>query len=396
MNCNSYVYSFTHILDNTTSEAISEVFLIGKKERDMLEENYMRLAISLAEQTKQQTSPNPPVGAVVVNHGDVVGFGAHLQAGDRHAEVLALDMAKEKAKGATLFVTLEPCSHYGKTPPCVNYIIDHDIARVVIACKDENDLVGGKGIEKLKRAGIEVEVGLLEEEAKLLYDSFFHYVKTKRPYVTLKTAMSLDGKIATNTLESKWITNETARRDAQQYRHVYDAILVGVNTVIHDNPQLTTRIQHGKNPIRIIFDTHLRTPLDAHVVTDEKVATWIITGSEVTEEQMAPFLEKKFVRILKMSTKTLYVEDVLKKLGEEQITSLYVEGGATVNGSFLTAQMINQLVVYVAPIVIGGKDAPSPFLGSGFSRLQEALRLQIKETSLIDGQLKIVAKKGEE
>src|SRR5699024_1690984 len=361
----------------------------------MIEEDYMRLAIQLAMQTKHQTSPNPPVGAVLVKDGMVIGFGAHLVAGEAHAEVIAIDMARENVADATLFVTLEPCSHHGKTPPCTQYIMDHGIARVVVACQDRHDQVAGRGIAMLRDAGIVVDVGLLANEAMPLYDVFFHQITTKMPFVTVKTAMSLDGKTATATLESKWITNETARNDAHQYRHLYDAILVGVNTVLHDNPQLTTRVQSGRNPIRIIMDTHLRTPLEANVMTDGAAPTWMIVGSSVRPDKIAAYEKNPDVRVIQLDTDTIPIKAMLARLYEENITSVYVEGGATINGAFLRERCMDQLILYIAPMIIGGKQAPGPFLGEGFSRLQEALQMDIQDVAMMDGQIKVVATKEE-
>ena len=352
----------------------------------------MRFAIQLASQIKGQTTPNPPVGAVVVNENKIVGIGAHLLYGEAHAEVIALDMAGEKARGATVYVTLEPCSHDGKTPPCANYLIERKVQRVVIACEDPNEKVAGKGIETLKAAGIDVKVGFLEEEAKTLYDTFFHYITTKLPYITVKSAVSLDGKTATSTLESKWITNEAARADAHTYRHQHDAILVGVHTIIEDNPRLTTRIKGGRNPIRVILDTRLRTPIDANVVTDQQAETWIFVGSYVSEEQINEFT-KLGVRIYQMEGEKISIEKVLQKLGAEKVTSLLVEGGATVNSSFLQSMYINQLTMYISPIIIGGNMAPGAFGGQGFKRLADTLKLQIKEIKQMEGNIKIVATK---
>src|SRR5690625_1050476 len=214
----------------------------------------MNFALTLASMATAQTSPNPPVGAVVVKNGEILGFGAHLKAGEAHAEVHALEMAGAKAKGATIYVTLEPCSHHGSTPPCVDLIIERGITRVVVAVLDPNQKVVGSGIAKLKQAGLNVEVGILQKEAEQVNKAFFHYITTQTPFVTVKTAISLDGKTKTATGESKCITGEEARLDVHRYRHVHDAILVGVNTVIADNPSLTTRLPNGgKNPVRTIF-----------------------------------------------------------------------------------------------------------------------------------------------
>ncbi len=360
---------------------------------EMTDEKYMKLAIELAANTKGQTSPNPLVGAVVVKDNQIVGIGAHLKAGQAHAEVHAINMAGEKAKGATVYVTLEPCSHFGKTPPCADLLIKSGVKRVVIASTDPNPLVAGKGIAKLKEAGIDVEVGLLQKEADELNEVFFHYMSTGLPYVTIKTATSLDGKIATATLESKWITSQEARLDAHTYRHQHDAILVGVNTILKDDPALTTRLpQGGKNPIRIILDTSLRTPLSANVVNDKAAPTWIVVGCNAEREKVAA-MEEKQVEIIQMPTEKIDIPTLLKILAEKGITSLFVEGGAQVNGSFIKAKAVQQVITYIAPKIIGGESAPTSFGGEGIEKLSEALELEIKSVEKIGPDLKIVAKR---
>ncbi|MDA1798689.1 bifunctional diaminohydroxyphosphoribosylaminopyrimidine deaminase/5-amino-6-(5-phosphoribosylamino)uracil reductase RibD [Bacillus cereus group sp. BY6-1LC] len=357
----------------------------------MTDQEHMRIALQLAKGTSGQTSPNPMVGAVVVKDGNIVGMGAHLRAGEEHAEVHALHMAGEKAKGATVYVTLEPCSHFGKTPPCCDLLLKKGVKRVVIATLDCNPLVSGNGKRRLEEAGIEVTTGVLEAEAVLLNRYFFHYMKTKRPFVTIKTAMSLDGKTATVTGESKWITGEEARADVHQYRHTHDAILVGVNTVIADNPHLTTRIPNGgQNPIRVILDTHLRTPPSSHVITDSLAPTWIMVGRDVNKEKIASY-ESENITIFQMKTKQIEIQDVLDLLGEKQILSLFVEGGQTVHANFLQTKYFNEIVTYISPKLIGGSNAPTLFGGNGFSTLQDALSLEIQEMKQIGNDIKIVA-----
>ena len=356
------------------------------------DEHYMRLALDVAKAGVGQTSPNPAVGAVVVNDGTIVGIGAHLKAGEPHAEVHAIRMAGEKARGATVYVTLEPCSHYGKTPPCADLLIEAGVRRVVVATTDPNPLVAGKGINKLRRAGIDVEVGILKEEADELNRMFFHYIATKTPFVTIKYACSLDGKIATATGESKWITSSAAREDVHRLRAQHDAILVGVNTVMADNPKLTVRIgQQRKNPLRVILDTNLHTPLDAHVVVDKEAETWIITGSGVSREK-AKMYERLGVRIVPMTSAHIDVREVLRLLGEQRITSLFVEGGSRIHDSFLRSGMVNEVVAYMAPKLIGGREAPTPVGGLGFSCLAEAMELDIRQIEKIGPDIKIVAK----
>jgi diaminohydroxyphosphoribosylaminopyrimidine deaminase / 5-amino-6-(5-phosphoribosylamino)uracil reductase len=357
----------------------------------MTDQDFMRLAIELAKSAKGQTNPNPIVGAVVVKEGQIVGMGAHLKAGEPHAEVHAIRMAGEKSKGSTVYVTLEPCSHYGKTPPCADLLIESKVKRVVIATMDPNPLVAGKGIKKLKDAGIQVDVGILKEEADKLNEVFYHFIQTKTPYVTIKSASSLDGKTATVTGESKWITGEEARMDVHKYRHQHDAILVGVNTIIADNPHLTTRLPSGgKNPVRIILDTNLRTPLEANIVTDGEAPTWIITGSQVHEDRIQPYL-KEHVKILKMEEEKIFIPSLMKKLGENGIASLFVEGGAEVISSFIRSRAVNQIITYIAPKIIGGKDAPTVVGGKGFEKMSDVLSLKVQSIEKIGEDIKIVS-----
>lgn len=357
----------------------------------MTDQDYMRLAIELASKTSGQTSPNPVVGAVIVKENQIIGIGAHLKAGKAHAEVHAINMAGEKVRGATVYVTLEPCSHFGRTPPCADVLIKSEVKRVVIASTDPNPLVAGKGIDKLKKAGIEVEVGILREEAEQLNEVFFHYISTGMPYVTLKSAISLDGKIATATGESKWITSEEARLDVHKYRHQHDGILVGINTIIKDDPELTTRLPlGGKNPVRIILDTSLRMPLDAKVVNDDKAPTWIIVGNNAADEKIKA-MEAKNIEIIKMPADTIDIHSTLKILGEKGLTSLYVEGGSQINGSFIKAKAVNQVITYIAPKIIGGVAAPTSIGGEGFERMCDVLELQIKSIEKIGQDIKIVA-----
>ncbi|WIY60156.1 bifunctional diaminohydroxyphosphoribosylaminopyrimidine deaminase/5-amino-6-(5-phosphoribosylamino)uracil reductase RibD [Bacillus arachidis] len=357
----------------------------------MTDQEYMKIALQLAQSTAGQTSPNPMVGAVVVKDGNIVGMGAHLRAGEEHAEVHALRTAGDKANGSTVYVTLEPCSHFGKTPPCCDLLIEKKVKRVVIATLDCNPLVSGNGAKRLQAAGICVTTGVLEEEAITLNRYFFHYMNTKLPFVTIKTAMSLDGKIATTTGESRWITGEIAREDVHQYRHTHDAILVGVNTVIADNPSLTTRLPNGgKHPIRIILDTHLRTPRSSHVITDGIAQTWIIVGKDVKKEKIATY-ESQAVSVLQMQTNQIEIRDLLLRLGEKQILSLFVEGGQSVHASFLEAKCFNEIVTYISPKLIGGKASPTMFGGTGFNKLQDAISLQIQEMKQLGDDIKIVA-----
>lgn len=357
----------------------------------MTDQEYMKLAIELARSAAGQTAPNPMVGAIVVNNNQIIGMGAHLKAGEPHAEVHAIRMAGEKAKDATIYVTLEPCSHHGKTPPCADLIIASGIKRVVVASTDSNPLVAGRGIIKLREAGIIVETGVLENEALELNEVFFHFIETGLPYVTLKSASTLDGKTATVKGESKWITGEAARQDVHRLRHQHDAILVGVNTVIQDNPSLTTRLpEGGKNPIRIVLDSTVRTSLNARVVTDGEAPTWLITTNKADKDKIAK-MRALGVNMIVLSD-SVEIPDLLKALAERGITSLFVEGGAEVHGSFLKAGAFQQLISYFAPKLFGGKQAPSVFGGEGLVHIEDAVSLQIKDVTMIGEDIRVISK----
>lgn len=356
---------------------------------------YMNMALDLAMSGIGYTSPNPCVGAVVVKDEQVIGTGAHLRAGLEHAEVIALNIAGKNAIGATLYVTLEPCNHHGRTPPCTEAIIKSGVKRVVIATLDPNPLVSGGGVKQLEHAGIKVEIGLLQDEATRLNKIFFHYITTNTPYITLKCGMSLDAKLATQYFESKWITNAKSRLDAHSYRHTHDAILVGVNTVLADNPALTYRgaakLVKDKNPIRIVLDTHLRTPLDAHIVTDKSSQTYIVVGCDISKEQIARY---HMVQIIQMPDKHIDLSKLMHILSKLKISSVLVEGGYTVLTSFLELGLFNQIVTYIAPMLIGGKSAPSLFMGDGYAaRLNDALKLEYEHVQMIDNDLKLVLTK---
>ncbi|WP_312475340.1 bifunctional diaminohydroxyphosphoribosylaminopyrimidine deaminase/5-amino-6-(5-phosphoribosylamino)uracil reductase RibD [Neobacillus sp.] len=357
----------------------------------MNDTDYMKLALNLAKGTLGQTSPNPVVGAVLVKENQIIGMGAHLKAGEPHAEVHAIQMAGDKAKDSTLYVTLEPCSHFGKTPPCSDLVIKTGVRKVFVATTDPNPQVAGTGMERMKKAGIEVEVGMLQQQALELNKAFFYNIQTNLPFVTLKSAASLDGKTATVTGESMWITGEEARSDVHQLRHQHDGILVGVNTVIQDNPSLTTRLETGgKNPIRIILDTHLRTPQNAKVIKDFLAPTWLITGAEVDQKRVEQFTEIG-IEVIKLEKQQIIIKDLLVTLGKRGITSLFVEGGSEVHGSFLKERAFQQIITYIAPKLIGGKLAPTLFGGEGIEKMAEAVLLNIKQVDMIGSDIRIIA-----
>ncbi|MEH7221518.1 bifunctional diaminohydroxyphosphoribosylaminopyrimidine deaminase/5-amino-6-(5-phosphoribosylamino)uracil reductase RibD, partial [Bacillus toyonensis] len=290
-------------------------------------EFYMKLALENARAMRGQTTPNPLVGSIIVTDNQIVGIGAHMKAGEPHAEIHAIRMAGEKAYGGTIYVTLEPCSHHGRTGPCAEAIVQAGIKRVVIAVLDPNPLVRGQGIKILRDAGIEVVIGVCEEESQKMNEVFNKYIVSKRPFVTLKSAVTLDGKIATSTSDSKWITSEEARKEVHLIRNENSAILVGVNTVLKDNPSLTTRIPNGKNPIRIILDSTLRIPVESKVVTDGEAPTWIFTTHNSAADKKHA-LEKLGVKIFVTSgNKHVNLQEMLDVLGQNCISSLLIEGG---------------------------------------------------------------------
>ncbi|MFB1050333.1 bifunctional diaminohydroxyphosphoribosylaminopyrimidine deaminase/5-amino-6-(5-phosphoribosylamino)uracil reductase RibD [Paraliobacillus sp. JSM ZJ581] len=356
----------------------------------MNKENYMDIALSLAESTMGQTSPNPSVGAVVVKDGRIVGMGSHLQAGHAHAEVIAIDQAGGKAEGAEVYVTLEPCAHDGKTPPCADLLIDRHVKKVYIACVDPNPKVAGKGIAKLKQAGIAVEVGMKEARALEINKHFFHYVTYKRPYVTLKAAMTLDGKTATKTGDSKWITSKEARLDVHSERSIHDAIMVGVNTIQQDNPQLTTRLpQGGINPIRIVLDTHLSINHASNLLRDHQAPTWIVCGSKAKTNAFQNTFPH--VKLLQQATPIIQLTAILDQLGEMGVQSLYVEGGSTLHGSFLSGKLFQSCHWYIAPKLLGGSDAYTTVTGESPDKMVDAQELIIDSIKQIGLDIKVIA-----
>ncbi len=353
----------------------------------------MRKALKLAQKGQGRTSPNPMVGALIVKKGRVLSRGFHKQAGGDHAELVAIKKAGALASGAELILNLEPCCHTGKTPPCTSAIITAGIKKVVVGMKDPNPLVSGKGIAKLRRNGIEVVTGVLRQECEKLNEIFCKFITTETPFVILKSAISLDGKIATRTGDSKWITGPQARERVHQIRHQVDAILVGPGTVLADNPRLTTRLQGGggKNPIRVILDGKESLPLSAKVFQNSGSQKVIYVCGKTLSSKRRTALEKKNVEILAVKEKNgrLNLNDLVIKLGARQVTSLLVEGGAGVNASVLQAGLVDKVILFLAPILIGGKDAPGLIGGEGIKRLQEAYRIQDLQVSQVGNDIMI-------
>ena len=355
-------------------------------------EHYMQVALTLAQGAAGQTSPNPPVGSVVVTDGRIVGMGAHLRAGERHAERVALDMAGSDATGGDLYVTLEPCSHTGKTPPCTEAILQAGISRVFVATVDPNPLVAGSGIQLLRDAGIIVETGVCEATALELYQPFFHFIQTKQPHVTLKTAMTLDGKIAAFSGHSKWVTSEQSRLDVHHLRHAHDAILTGTHTILHDNPLLTTRLpQGGLHPIRVILDTTLQTPIESQVIQNSQAPTWIFCGSDASTERELQLSAASHVAVIRLSEARITIPSVLQELGARNVMTLLVEGGATVNASFLQAEAVDRIITYIAPRLLGGSDSLTPIGGTNPALMSEAKDFVFVKTEQIGPDIKITA-----
>ncbi len=345
----------------------------------------MREALRLAAFGRGRTSPNPMVGAVLVRDGRVVGAGWHRKAGTEHAEIHALRMAGELARGATIYVTLEPCSHTGRTGPCAKALIEAGVRRVVAAMEDPNPLVGGRGFQMLRAAGIEVECGLMEQEARRLNEAFVTWMTKKRPFVTLKMAMTLDGKTATANGESKWITGKEARLRGHALRDENDAILVGIGTVLADAPLLTTRLPdgNGHNPVRVILDSHARTPVDTPMLHDG-VTPVLIATTEVAPYDKVEQLRAAGAEVLRVGIgPDVDLSLLLQMLGEKKICSLLVEGGSTVHFSFLKANLADKIYTFIAPMIVGGKDAMPAVGGDGFSRLIDAARLTDITTEMI-------------
>ena len=349
----------------------------------MTDEKFMREALRIARNAEGRTSPNPLVGAVIVKDGKIIAEGWHRQAGTPHAEIHALNMAGDLARGATLYVTLEPCSHFGRTPPCAQAIINAGISRVVAAMSDPNPKVAGRGLELLRAAGVKVGVGLLEAEARRLNEVFLKWITRRLPFVTMKFACSLDGKIATVAGESQWISGIESRRFTHHLRDINDAILVGVGTVLADNPSLTTRLVEGKNPVRVIVDSNARTPLESKIVTDKSARTIIAVTANAPPDKVSA-LEARGVEVITASkSERVDLEELMHALAEREITSVLVEGGGTINFSMLRARLVDKVYAFIAPKIIGGSDALTAVEGAGFEKLSEAMELNDITTTIL-------------
>ena len=369
---------------------------MNRKNGDFLsyDEKYMRLAMQLAGNAIGRTSPNPLVGAVIVKDNRVVGCGWHRKAGTPHAEVHALNQAGELAQGADVYVTLEPCAHYGKTPPCAKALVEAKVKNVYGGLLDVNPKVAGKGFKILEDAGIHVEYGFLQDELRKQNEVFFKWIEHKKPFVVLKAAMTLDGKIATATGQSKWITNETSRAYGYKLRDIYDGIMVGINTVIEDNPMLTARVDGGKNPIRIVVDSSLKIDINANVVQDKSAKTIIATTDKANKDKILK-LQAQNVDVIvvdKDENDKVDIEKLLNILGQQNICSILVEGGATLSGSFVAKKLVDKVYFFIAPKIIGGKEAKTPVAGTGILNLQEALALKDIQIEKLEEDILIIGR----
>lgn len=349
-------------------------------------ETHMQRALDIAALTRGRTSPNPMVGAVIVKNGNVIAEGWHEKTGCPHAEIIALNKAGEMAHGADIYVTLEPCSHYGRTGPCADALIAAGIKKVFVATRDPNPLVAGQGMGKLKQAGILVEEGLLQAKAIKLNEVFFKWIQNKEPFVVVKYAMTLDGKIASKTGESKWITGEKSRRFVHELRNAYDVILAGVGTVIADDPELTCRIENGRNPVRVILDSKARIPLPSKLLHDGQAKTIVVVTEAAKKESIQKLQQSSKAEILQIPSLNSQVnlKELLKYLGENNLTSVLVEGGGEVNASFFEAGLADKVHVFTAPKIIGGRAAKGPVSGDGFDKMSDAVTLKNIEFQCFD------------
>lgn len=352
----------------------------------MPEEKYMRRAIELAKKGSGHVNPNPLVGAVIVRDGEIIGEGYHECYGQLHAERNAIANAKKRGnslEGSTIYVTLEPCCHYGKTPPCTEAIIEEKIARVVVGSDDPNPLVSGKGFQMLREKGIEVIPHFLKEECDAMNHVFFHYIRTGTPYVAMKYAMTMDGKIACYTGDSKWVTGEESRAHVQTLRNHYKGIMAGIGTVLADDPMLNCRIEGGRDPIRIITDSHLRIPMDSQLVRTAGQQPLIVACLPDADEEKAAQLQEKGVKVLRIPGVTtaditeeqkevISLPVLMKELGARKIDGILLEGGGQLNESALQAGIVDRIYCYIAPKIFGGAQAKTPVEGQGLTRAADA------------------------
>ena len=362
----------------------------------MTDQEYMLRAIQLAKKGEGWTNPNPMVGAVIVKDGKIIGEGYHKKYGELHAERNAIASLTESAEGAVIYVTLEPCCHHGKTPPCTEAIIEQKIRKVVIGSRDPNPKVAGKGVQMLREAGVTVVEDFMREECDQLNPVFFHYITTKTPYVVMKYAMTLDGKIATKTGASKWITGESARKEVQHMRHQYMGIMAGIGTVLADDPMLNVRIPGLKSPVRIICDSGLRIPMDSQIVKTAKEYRTIVAYAGEHSGEGCKEAEEKEEQLHAAGVETVSVPDadgrvdlrkLMEYLGKQGIDSVLLEGGGTLNDAALSAGIVNEICAFIAPKIFGGAGAKTPVSGIGVAHPAEAVMLTLRQMETIGDDL---------
>ena len=360
-----------------------------------MNEKYMLEAIRLAKLGCGFVNPNPMVGAVIVKDGQIIGIGYHERYKKPHAEVNALNNCIQSPKGATMYITLEPCCHHGSNPPCTDAIIKNQISKVIIGSSDPNPVVSGKGVEILKDNNIEVVENFLKDECDKINRVFFHYIQNKLPYVVMKYAMTIDGKIATYTGKSKWISNEKSRANVQKDRHRYMGIMVGVDTVIADNPILNCRLENLNSPIRIICDTNLRTPINSNIVNTAKDYKTIIATKCIDKQKHKDYIEKGCYLIIQEESQNDFLKTnreidlklLMKTLGEMSIDSILLEGGSKLNYSALKSQIVNKVQAYISPQIFGGENAKTPVSGEGIDDIKDSFKLSDIEVSNLDGDI---------
>ena len=363
------------------------------EEQKKIDEMYMERALALAARGRGTTTPNPMVGAVIVKDGRIIGEGYHIRAGEGHAEVNAFKNAAEDVTGATMYVTLEPCSHYGKTPPCADKIVEKKIGRVVVGALDPNPLVAGRGIEKIRNAGIPVVTGVLAEESIALNEVFMKYIVTKRPFVVLKAAMSLDGKIATADGESQWISCETSREEVHRLRHELTGIMAGIGTVLADDPMLNCRIPGGKQPVRIIVDSHLSIPENSKLAASAKEFPLVVASVEKSDASKKARLEAMGAKVIEIPANQdghVDLNALMERLGEMKIDSILLEGGGRLAEGALKAGIVDKVQFYIAPVLIGGEGAKTPVEGRGIETLSQAWHISDWKAETIGDELKII------
>ena len=343
----------------------------------------MKIAVEEAKKGMGFVNPNPMVGAVIVKNDKIISKDYHHKYGEFHAERNAILNCKEDLTGAEIYVTLEPCCHQGQTPPCTQAIIDSKIKKVYIGSDDPNPLVAGKGIEILRSHGIEVITGVLKEECDKLNRAFFHYITTKTPYVVMKYAMTADGKIASYTGKSQWISNKQSRLNVQKTRLRYSGIMLGINTVLDDDPRLTCRIENGRNPVRVICDSTLKIPLNSIIMTTAREVPTIIACTEKAGDKKARFFERLGTEVIvtKSDSDQVNLKELMTKLGEKGIDSILLEGGSELNFSAMQSGIVNRIQAYIAPKILGGGTAASPVCGLGFDSPDNAVKLGAPEIS---------------